>query len=166
MNGWNNDLNESISFNIIFQNAKILSWNCVNKNGHICRLNKKYFPCEYGYEEFYEYNNKKYVSIVCFGKKIKKGIYAPFVNIQFKNLVIYRYERSIKWFDKKTEQLAGENKILIDFSKLRKVFSNEMKDDPELIYEYEINIEKLKQLGIKMNYDDKNFDYFLSYSKI
>lgn len=90
-----NDLNEPINFHIIFEEAKIISWNCVKGNGHIARLNKKYIPTEYGYEEFYEDNGKKYVSIIMFGKKIKKTIYYPFITIQFQKIKIEKYVRSI-----------------------------------------------------------------------
>jgi hypothetical protein len=163
---WNNEINESFFFDIVFEKAKILSWNCVKQNGHIARLNKKFSPREFGYEEFYEDNNKRYVSIVCFGNKIKKGIYAPFVTIQFENIKIQKYERYITWFDKKTEKLAGEQKIFVELKKLKKLFPKEIIEDPELIYEYEINRDILKKLCVKMNFDDKNYDYFLSCSKV
>ena len=80
--------NKTKCYNIIFKNAKILSLNCVKRNGHISRLNRNYRPLQYGYEEFYENNGKNYISIIIFGKKIKKGIYYPFITIEFENIEI------------------------------------------------------------------------------
>ena len=54
VNTYDSEEKKSIYFDIIFEKAKILSWNTVKENGHISRLNKKYKPREYGYEEFYE----------------------------------------------------------------------------------------------------------------
>ena len=33
-------------------------------------------------------NGKNYISIIIFGKKIKKGIYYPFITIEFENIEI------------------------------------------------------------------------------
>ena len=79
---------KSIYFDIIFEKAKILSWNTVKENGHISRLNKKYKPQEYWYEEFYEDIGKKYVSLILFENKIRKGLYYPMVTLNYENIRI------------------------------------------------------------------------------
>ena len=90
VNTYDSEEQKSIYFDIIFEKAKILSWNTVKENGHISRLNKKYKPQEYGYEEFYEDNGKKYVSLILFGNKIRKGLYYPMVTINYENIRINR----------------------------------------------------------------------------
>ncbi|MBQ2355368.1 MAG: hypothetical protein II397_06075 [Treponema sp.] len=65
-----------------------MSLNCVKRNGHISRINRDYKPLQYGYEEFYEDNGKNYISIIVFGEKIRKGIYYPFITIEFENIEI------------------------------------------------------------------------------
>ena len=87
---------KSIYFDIIFEKAKILSWNTVKENGHISRLNKKYKPQEYGYEEFYEDNGKKYVSLILFGNKIRKGLYYPMATLNYENIRINRSGCTLK----------------------------------------------------------------------
>ena len=90
VNTYDSEEKKSIYFDIIFEKAKILSWNTVKENGHISRLNKKYKPQEYGYEEFYEDNGKKYVSLILFGNKIRKGLYYPMVTLNYENIKINR----------------------------------------------------------------------------
>ena len=103
VNTYDSEEKKPIYFDIIFEKAKILSWNTVKETGHISRLNKKYKPKEYGYEEFYKDNGKKYVSLILFGNKIRKGSYYPLVTINYENIRITRYKREIHCFDKKVE---------------------------------------------------------------
>ena len=42
VNTYDSEEKKPIYFDIIFEKAKILSWNTVKENGHISRLNKKY----------------------------------------------------------------------------------------------------------------------------
>ena len=90
VNTWDNDRKKIIKFDIVFKDSKIISINSVKKNGHISRVNRKYLPLQYGYEEFYVNNEKQYISIIVFGEKIKKGIYYPFITIEFKNIEIVK----------------------------------------------------------------------------
>ena len=103
VNTYDSEEKAPICFDIIFEKAQILSWNTVKGNGHISRLNKKYKPQEYGYEEFYEDNGKKYVSLILFGNKIRKGSYYPIVTLHYENIRINRYKIEIHCFDKKLE---------------------------------------------------------------
>lgn len=138
VNTYDSEEKKSIYFDIIFEKAKVLSWNTVKENSHISRLNKKYTPQEYGYEEFYENNGKKYVSLILFGNKIRTGSYYPLVTLNYENIRINRYKREIHCFDKKSRNLICTEDVKIDFSKLEFIFSDVIKDDPDLIYEYEI----------------------------
>jgi hypothetical protein len=76
---------------IIFQNAKVISWNKCRRSGHISRLNRKIVPYQYGYSEFYTNNGVKYVSILVFTNKNDKtntGIYYPIVTIKYEEMII------------------------------------------------------------------------------
>lgn len=155
---------KTIYFDIVFVNGKLISWNCVNKNGHISRLNKKYKINEYGYEEFYEENGKKYISIIFFGKQNCKCNYYPFVTFNYEKIEVKHYERQINCFDKISEQLISTEKVEIQFNKLEAVFLDEMKEDPNLIYEYELKKEIINKLELHNSFDFEKYDYFLSYS--
>ena len=155
-----------VYFDIIFEKAKILSWNTVKETGHISRLNKKYKPREYGYEEFYEDNGKKYVTLILFGNKVRKGLYYPMVTLNYENLRINRYKREIHCFDKTTGNLIGTEDIEIDFLKLEFIFSDVIKDDPDLIYEYKITKENMNKFKTGTTFEFDKFNYFLSYISI
>jgi len=76
---------------IIFQKAKVISWNKCRKSGHISSMNKRVKPYEYGYSEFYKDNGKNYISIVVFpgpNNKVKTGIYYPIVTIQYEEMIV------------------------------------------------------------------------------
>ena len=155
-----------VYFDIIFEKAKILSWNTVKESGHISRLNKKYKPREYGYEEFYEDNGKKYVTLILFGNKVRKGLYYPMITLNYENIRINRYKREIHCFDKTTGNLICTEDIEIDFSKLEFIFSDVIKDDPDLIYEYKITKENMNKFKTGTTFEFDKFNYFLSYISI
>jgi hypothetical protein len=73
---------------MIFTDAKIISQNKIKKSGHIARLNKRYIPVEYGYDELYTDKGSKYITIIFFyrrweGRKINTGIYYPLMTIKY-----------------------------------------------------------------------------------
>jgi len=92
LNYWKDEDNRSCNGELIFTNAKILSWNKVKKTGHISRMNKDYIPYQYGYDEFYTHNNEKYVTIVFFNRgsrhKINTGIYYPMLTIKYGSIQV------------------------------------------------------------------------------
>ena len=61
---WNEEKNKEEKKAIIFQNAKVISWNKCRRSGHLPRMNKKINAYQYGYGEFYTDNGNKYISII------------------------------------------------------------------------------------------------------
>lgn len=56
--------------------------------------------------------------------------------------------------------------IKIDFSKLESLFADVIKDEPDLIYDYEITKENMNKFKIGATLEFDKFDYFLSYITI
>lgn len=85
----NTDEKKNVFF--IFHNGKIASWNKIKSNGHISRLNKKVKVSKYLYEEFYEDNDSKYVSIILSvenRKSVNIGNYYPYVTIKYDSIEV------------------------------------------------------------------------------
>lgn len=88
---WNEEKEKSETISIIFQNAKIISWNKCRRSGHLSKMNRKVNPHRFGYCEFYTDNGIKYISIVILTKsnnRINTGIYFPIVTIRYKRMIV------------------------------------------------------------------------------
>ena len=90
---WKSEIKKLEQSSLIFKNGKIVSWNKIRKSGHISRQNTTIKPYEYGYDEFYEYNGQKYVTILIFtkpGSKVNTGIYYPIITIRYDKMEVKR----------------------------------------------------------------------------
>ena len=88
------------------------------------------------------------------------------VTFNYENIRINRYKREIHCFDKTTGNLIWTEDIEIDIFKLEFIFSNVIKDDPDLIYEYEITKENMNKFKTGTTFEFDKFNYFLSYISI
>lgn len=75
-------------------------------------------------------------------------------------------KRQIHIFDKATEALKCTLDVTIPIDKLLYHYKRFLNEDPELIYEYEINIEdeSFYKEYLLINFDFEHNDYFLSCS--
>lgn len=73
-------------------------------------------------------------------------------------------KRRIEEFDKKTEELKSTIDLVIPDEVLFRYYKNFLKDDPLLIYDYDITDKDVNfyRQYISMNFDFANNDYFLS----
>lgn len=83
------DEEKTINKKMTFVNSKIVSYNKILKSGKIKKINKKFRPYEYLYDEFYKFNNNNYITIIVTTKsKINTGYYFPMITIKFETIKI------------------------------------------------------------------------------
>ncbi len=73
-------------------------------------------------------------------------------------------KRIIEVFDKKTEELKSEIDLVISDEELFEYYKNLLKNDPLLIYDYDIveSDTNFYRKYISLDFDFSNYDYILS----